>query len=224
MTVRKWTLARALDALQGRSREAKFRDFMACCAPGPDDLVLDVGASGDEGWGPTNTFLHRFPHPARLTVLGIDDCRLLRTKYEAVRFVTYSGGRFPFADKEFDICHSNAVIEHVGGRSDQQLFVNEMVRVARRGFFTTPNRWFPLDLHTRLPFLHYLSYRSYQFLARPFPRGRWAEGVRFLARRDIEQLLRSAQVRQFRIITNRLALMTVTYSVYWQCAAGAGLH
>src|SRR5919202_1557251 len=32
----------------------------------------------------------------------------------------------------------------------------ERCRVARRVFVTTPNRWFPLDPHTLLPFVHWL--------------------------------------------------------------------
>ena len=62
----------------------------------------------------------------------------------------------PFADGEFDIVFSNAVIEHVGGREQQRRFVEESLRVARRAFVTTPNRWFPVEVHTRLPLVHWL--------------------------------------------------------------------
>ena len=36
---------------------------------------------------------------------------------------------------------------------------HELCRVARRVFVTTPNRWFPLDPHTLLPFAHWLPPR-----------------------------------------------------------------
>ena len=51
---------------------------------------------------------------------------------------------------------SNAVIEHVGGRAEQRRFVDESLRVAPRAFVTTPNRWFPVEVHTRLPLVHWL--------------------------------------------------------------------
>jgi len=67
------------------------------------------------------------------------------------------GRELPFADGEFDRGFSNAVVEHVaGGRDGQRLFVHELCRVARRVFVTTPNRWFPLEVHTLLPFVHWL--------------------------------------------------------------------
>jgi len=60
-------------------------------------------------------------------------------------------------DGAFDIGFSNAVVEHVaGGREGQRRFVGELCRVARRVYVTTPNRWFPLDPHTLLPFAHWL--------------------------------------------------------------------
>ena len=62
----------------------------------------------------------------------------------------------PFPDGAFDVVHSNAVIEHVGGRERQEAFVREALRVGRRVFLTTPNRWFPIEVHTRLPLVHWL--------------------------------------------------------------------
>ena len=51
---------------------------------------------------------------------------------------------------------SNAVIEHVGGRERQRQLVSEAIRVGRRVFITTPNRRFPVEVHTRLPLVHWL--------------------------------------------------------------------
>ena len=48
------------------------------------------------------------------------------------------------------------MIEHVGGEEEQRRFVAEALRVGRRAFITTPNRWFPVEVHTRLPLVHWL--------------------------------------------------------------------
>ena len=64
--------------------------------------------------------------------------------------------RLWLGEGEFDVVHSNAVIEHVGGRERQLAFVREALRVGRRVFLTTPNRWFPVEVHTRLPLVHWL--------------------------------------------------------------------
>jgi hypothetical protein len=74
-----------------------------------------------------------------------------------VRAVRADARELPFADGEFDLGFSNAVVEHVaGGRDGQRRFVHELARVARRVFVTTPNRFFPLEVHTLLPFAHWL--------------------------------------------------------------------
>ena len=75
--------------------------------------------------------------------------------------VRADGRELPFADGAFDLGFSNAVVEHVaGGRDGQRRFVHELCRVARRVFVTTPNRWFPLEVHTLLPFVHWLPARA----------------------------------------------------------------
>ena len=81
----------------------------------------------------------------------------------ATRQIAYVQGdacALPFADRSFDIVFSNAVIEHVGDIERQRLFVAEALRVGRRVFLTTPNRWFPIEVHTRLPFVHWLPERA----------------------------------------------------------------
>jgi len=37
------------------------------------------------------------------------------------------------------------VIEHVGDEDAQLLFLNEMMRVAKNVFFTTPNKYLPVE-------------------------------------------------------------------------------
>ncbi|WP_448614615.1 class I SAM-dependent methyltransferase [Modestobacter sp. URMC 112] len=75
--------------------------------------------------------------------------------------VTYGDAcSLPFADNTFDYVFSNAVIEHVGGPERARQMLAESRRVARKGaFHTTPNRWFPVETHTQVPFLHWLPRR-----------------------------------------------------------------
>jgi hypothetical protein len=70
-------------------------------------------------------------------------------------YVVADGRGLPFVDNAFDLVVSNAVIEHVGDEPDQQAFVAEHVRVGRHWAMTTPNRWFPIEAHTRVFFKHW---------------------------------------------------------------------
>lgn len=138
------------------SREAKWETYCRAFPPRRGERVLDVGVSRLDDLPGENYFLRRYPFPKQLTGVGVDDLSGLRSRYPGVRFVQADGRELQFEDKAFDVVHSNAVVEHVGSRREQERFVSELVRVAKAGFITTPNRWFPIEAHLRLPLVHWL--------------------------------------------------------------------
>lgn len=54
-----------------------------------------------------------------------------------------------YQDKEFDIVHSNSVIEHVGDSENMQKMANEIIRIGKKHFVQTPNYWFIVEPHFR---------------------------------------------------------------------------
>jgi SAM-dependent methyltransferase len=98
-----------------------------------------------------------YPWPDRITAVGRTELDRFSAAFPSVRTVRSDGRDLPFADGDFDLGFSNAVVEHVaGGPAGQRRFVEELCRVAGRVFVTTPNRWFPFDPHSLLPFVHWL--------------------------------------------------------------------
>jgi ubiquinone/menaquinone biosynthesis C-methylase UbiE len=144
-------------------RQQMFATFMAEFSPSPDETVLDVGVTSDQTYSHSNYFEALYPHKARITAVGIDDAKFLQELYPGVTFVSASALQLPFDKGSFDLVHSSAVLEHIGSSESQARMVAECLRVARRGvFLTTPNRWFPVELHTRLPLLHWLPKDVYR--------------------------------------------------------------
>lgn len=168
---------RLTDAISLRSRQRKLRLFLDEMRPTGETTVLDVGADelafgeGD-GCGTLNFFEELYPWPDRITALGLHDGAGFRDRYPAVRYVQGDACALPFADGEFEVVFSNAVIEHVGSRERQRRLVLEALRVGRRVFLTTPNRRFPVEVHTRLPFVHWLpdavAHRAYDLVGKGF--------------------------------------------------------
>lgn len=171
---------RVVDAISLRSRRRKLELLLEELRPSAATTVLDVGVDevslgdegGERGCSTHNFFEERYPWPDRVTALGLHDGARFRERYARIRYVQGDACALPFEDGAFDIVHSNAVIEHVGGRERQEAFVREAVRVGRRVFITTPNRWFPIEVHTRLPLVHWLpdrlAHRAYDLTGRGF--------------------------------------------------------
>jgi SAM-dependent methyltransferase len=153
-----------VDAVSLRSRRRKLALFLREMQPSADTTVLDVGADevgfgeagGQSGCGTHNFLEELYPWPGRITAVGLQEGAGFRAAYPQVAYVQADGCALPFEDGAFDLYFSNAVIEHVGDRDRQRAFVAEALRVSRRVFLTTPNRWFPVEIHTRLPFVHWL--------------------------------------------------------------------
>ena len=200
---------RIVDSISLRSRQRKLDLFMREMQPTVETTVLDVGADelgfGDgEGCATLNFFEELYAFPERITALGLHDGRGFAARYPGVRYVQGDACDLPFADGEFDVVFSNAVIEHVGGRARQSRFVLEALRVGRRVFITTPNRVFPVDVHTRLPFVHWLpdraSHRAYDLAGRS-----WAKDNHLLS----PQAFRALFPGDVRVVNLGLTLVAI---------------
>lgn len=82
------------------------------------------------------------------------------------------------ADGQFDLAHSNSVIEHVYGWANMKAFAKEFARVAKSYYIQTPYYWFPVDPHFyKMPFFHWMPKAVRARLLMAFPlayRGRIA--------------------------------------------------
>jgi len=183
---------RLTDAISLRSRRRKFDLFMETMRPTADTTVLDVGVD-DFGFGETdhcrtlNFFEEVYPWQEQVTALGQHEGRTFAERYPAARYVQGDALNLPFEDASFDVVFSNAVIEHVGRREAQRRFVDEILRVAARAFVATPNRWFPIEVHTRMPLVHWLpepvAHRAYELIRKP-----WAKENHLLRPGELREL------------------------------------
>lgn len=144
------------------SRERKLRLFEEHMKPAGHEKVLDLGAqvSGD---GRDVQFIDWYPWKENITAVNIsqEHTDAIKKRYPMIDVKAADARRLPWPDKYFDIVFSNAVIEHVGGETDQRQMASEIMRVGKRWFVTTPNRWYPFEFHMRLPFVTWLPRHGY---------------------------------------------------------------
>lgn len=195
------------------NRNRKYAYFEKNVKPTPTSKVLDVGFSNtisDIG----NYVEKNYPYPNNITALGIDGKDVFEKQYPNINPVLYDGNIFPFQDNSFDIGWSSAVIEHVGDREKQLFFIKELLRTCKTIFFTTPNIWFPVEVHTRIFFLHWLPRRLFEKYLRLVGKS-WATGdyMHLLSKKEIISLCSEAGATKITIHGNRILGFVLDYSI-----------
>jgi hypothetical protein len=150
-----------------RQQQRLYEAYAARFPPRPEQRVLDLGVNASLEVPELYFFEHNYPFKDRITAAGLEEPHLFKTCYPEISYVKLGrSGPLPFEDAAFDIVFCNAVVEHVGSRDVQRAFLAEIFRVGRAAFVTTPNRWFPIELHTVLPLVHWLPTAWYRWIFR----------------------------------------------------------
>lgn len=211
-------LGRFADSVSAKSRVQKWQQFLALMRPQPDDTILDIGVNTTEYSDADNYLERQYPYPEKICAVGVgEDFTEFNKRYPAVRTYSSDGRKLDFEDDSFDISYSNAVIEHVGPRPDQQRFLEEMFRVSKRGYLTTPNRLFPIEVHTRIPLLHIVLPRSaFSAFLHLIGKG-WAadDYMYLLSERELRWLLGAAKINDYQLVRNRFLGLPMTFTVTW---------
>jgi SAM-dependent methyltransferase len=203
-----------VQTISQKNRIRKYKLFLEKCNPFATDKILDVGYSNKE-YSPVDNFLEKnYSCPSNITALGVEEYDLFKQRYPNVQVVRYDGSVFPFEDKSFDIGWSNAVIEHVGNRERQIQFLKELCRTCKKVYFTTPNRYFPFELHTRYPLIHWLPKKVFDKIL-SLTSKKWAAGdyMNLLSRKSLKKILKKANVKEYSLHKNRFLGFTMDFSV-----------
>ncbi|OGT38057.1 MAG: hypothetical protein A3F11_03000 [Gammaproteobacteria bacterium RIFCSPHIGHO2_12_FULL_37_14] len=103
----------------------------------------------------------------KIIAVSDQDASFLEASYPGLKFKFGDARKLPFDDKSIDVVFSSAVLEHVGTLNNQRGMISECLRVARKGIYlTTPNRWYPIETHTSIPFIHWLPKRYHRAILR----------------------------------------------------------
>jgi len=66
-------------------------------------------------------------------------------------------------DFSSDLVVSNATIEHVGNTLNQKKMLENIIKLTKKIFvITTPNKFYPIELHTKIPLIHWFPKSIYR--------------------------------------------------------------
>ncbi len=192
------------------SRRRKLQLFYERMKPHAQTKILDVGAQVAPDDQNDCQLINSYPWKANVSAVNILEQHTseIRQRFPEVDARTADARCLPWPDKHFDVVYSNAVIEHVGGLEDQRKMASEVMRVGRRWFVTTPNRWYPFEFHLRLPFVTWLPGQAYLACGRIFSynhvRGRYifgcdCSGLRLMTVRELRSCFGVSEIIPIRV-------------------------
>jgi len=195
-----------------RSRQKKLDLFWELMKPGSGELVLNLGATpphvGRALTGEQSDACieqpEQDPRWESLRVIGLnishENTRQYLEFYQRADRValTADGCCLPFTDKSFDIVFSNAVMEHISSELQRRM-ASEIMRVGRSWFITTPNFWFPVEMHHRIPLFQFLPQpvqRAIQVCFHTWPE---SETIYLLSARRFQSLFPGSKLLKVRV-------------------------
>ena len=172
--------------------------------------LLDVGTTSvfDEY---NNILLHSFKNRNNITSLSNLDCSPLKKHFTKVKFIKSDARRMKFKENSFDTVYSNATIEHVGSRFNQKRFIAECYRVSRKDIFIiTPNKFYPIEFHTKLPLLHFLPSKIYRKILFHLGYSFFSKekNLNLLTARDLKNICFSLKIKNYNIIKHKFLFTT----------------
>jgi len=173
--------------------------------PSSKTSVLDVGMAPIEDMVDANYFEKYYPFPQKITAVSVEDCSGIIKNYPDIRFIQVKPHeRLPFKNNQFEIVTSWATLEHVGDYKKQKFFLDELIRVGKRVFITTPYRGCFYEPHTGFIFIHWLPLDLFRSILRRTGKLFWASAANLnpLFVRDIKRLTQKpTQIKIYKTLT-----------------------
>ena len=155
--------------------------------------ALDIGTTGDEENKSSNLIIKNLENVEIFRSISnqrIKNGLFTKTKQKSI---TENFSDDEINEFKSDLVLSSAVIEHVGSQSNQEKMIDNIFKLTKKLFIiTTPNRSYPVDFHTKIPFLHWLPKKVHRkilgFVGMSFFSKE--ENLNLLSRKDVHGYLR----------------------------------
>ena len=200
-----------LECVVGNARDKFFDIFKKKTQYSQKKSIIDIGTTPSLG-KIHNNILSKVKKNKNVTCLSILNCKSLSKKYPNIKkFIKADARKNNLSSNSFDIVHSNATIEHIGSYKNQLLFIKECVRISKKYvFIQTPNRFFPIDFHTFLPFIHWLPKNIHRKILKIVGLSFYSDekNLNLLCKKDLINFCKKLDLKKIEIIKYKLFMMT----------------
>ena len=159
--------------------------------------ALDIGTTSDEENKSSNLIIKNLENVEIFKSISNQKIKIgffTKTKQKSI---TENFSEDEINEFKSDLVVSSAVIEHVGSQRNQEKMIENIFKLTKKIFIiTTPNRSYPVDFHTKIPFLHWLPKKIHRKILGFFGMSFFSreENLNLLYRNDVHSYLRKYQL------------------------------
>ena len=119
--------------------------------------VLDVGTTEDDNNESSNYLIKNLGNYKEYKSISDQTIKSKFFSKTLKKSITEDLNKSEIDNFKSDLVISNATIEHVGSLENQIKMCSNIINLSKKYFIiVTPNRFHPLEFHTKIPFIHWL--------------------------------------------------------------------
>lgn len=127
--------------------------------------ILDIGTTEEDSLKSSNFFIKKFNNIKNKKTISNQKIKKKKFTKNLIKSITSSFSNNEIKNFKSDLVISSATIEHVGNSRKQIKMIKNVILLTKKIFFiTTPNRFFPIDFHTKIPLLHLLPKKLHRLI------------------------------------------------------------
>ena len=177
------------------------------------ESILDVGTVDDTDIESSNFFIKNF-EDIKIRK-SISDQKIKDKRFSIIlnKSITTNFTDEEIIEMKSDLVVSSATIEHVGSNLNQIKMIENISKLTTNFFFiSTPNRFFPIDFHTKIPLLHLLPKKIHRKILIIFGLNEYAkeENLNLISETDLKKMVNKLQINNFNINFFRIKLLGFT--------------
>ena len=177
------------------------------------ESFLDIGTTEENELESSNYFVKNFD---KIKIKNsISDQEIKNDNFNKFlrKSITSEFSETEILNYKSDLVISSATIEHVGSYENQIKMLENIIKLTNKYFFiTTPNRFFPIDFHTKLPVIHMLPKKIHRKILRLINLNEYAEeeNLNLLDENTVNKLINRQQNVSFEIRIFKVKLFGLT--------------
>jgi len=182
---------------------------------------LDVGTTSDEHYESSNFFLKQLPPDIKISTFSDQIIQRSSNARNPSIYHSYQGSICSeISIKErFDLVICSATLEHVGSRENQNFAIKNLLGLTNKFLLiTVPNRWHPIEFHSRIPMIHWFPKKIWRGIFALIPSLQHLsleENLNFISAKSIKsEILEHPGVEKVQIFKVRLLGFQSNFAIF----------